>query len=580
MIVAATALVRFVVALRSPAPWIIPDELIYSELGRSFARSGHFEIRDVPIGAWSFGPLYPIVISPAYRLAGSASGAYAAVKGINSVLVALAAIPSYLLARRLLARGPALLAALLAVAVPSAVYASRIMTESLTYPLFLVAVLCMWRALEAPTIKRELAAVATIAAAALARPQMIALGGAFAAAVVALAALDVRRSRGRTGFSRGIRAYPVTAGAVVVAAVAATALRTASSSAASLHGFAAGRIDWAEAARLLVYHVANFDLYVGVVPLAAFVVLAGLVVADRGAPRSLVAFAVLTSATFLSLVLVAAIYLSAVSAPAAVSTHRVYDRYTFYAAPLFLIALLVWVRRGLPRPRRLAAVGALVALLLPATLPFADLLTGREWGTSSSNVALLPWAAARLFVGTHGLLVAAVLVFCGLLTLLFLRADPARPGAVLRIVALNLVTLALVAQHGDAVASRKALRMGTSDPGWIDRAVGPRADVVAIWSGAAARGTDGWYTIWENDLFNKSVGRIYGVRDLLPYDRPESRARVRGRALVDRHGRPLRAAYVLTDRRFPLAGRRVASDPATGMVLVEVDGRLRLTRAL
>jgi hypothetical protein len=187
-------------------------------------------------------------------------------------------------------------------------------------------------------------------------------------------------------------------------------------------------------------------------------------------------------------------------------------------------------------------------------------------------------AVAMLAAGVSLRTALWVAVVPGFLTLLFLRADRARPGAVVRIAAVNLVALGLVAQHGDAIASGKAVRLGTSDPGWIDRAVGPRADVVAIWSGTASRGTDGWYTIWENDVLNASVGRIYGVRDLLPYDRPESRARARGRLLVDRDGRPLRAAYVLVDRRFPLAGRRVASDPATGMVLVEVRGPLRLTR--
>ena len=45
-IVALSAAVRFTLARRMPAPWIMVDELIYSELAKSFAASGHFLVRD------------------------------------------------------------------------------------------------------------------------------------------------------------------------------------------------------------------------------------------------------------------------------------------------------------------------------------------------------------------------------------------------------------------------------------------------------------------------------------------------------------------------------------------------------
>ena len=73
------------------APFIMTDELIYSELGRSFAASGSFAIRDVPTSG--YGVLYPVLIAPAYALFDSLTDAYAAVKVINSLAMSLAAVP-------------------------------------------------------------------------------------------------------------------------------------------------------------------------------------------------------------------------------------------------------------------------------------------------------------------------------------------------------------------------------------------------------------------------------------------------------------------------------------------------------
>jgi hypothetical protein len=46
-IVVVSAAVRFWLGRRMVAPWIMVDELIYSELAKSFAEHGRFLIRDV-----------------------------------------------------------------------------------------------------------------------------------------------------------------------------------------------------------------------------------------------------------------------------------------------------------------------------------------------------------------------------------------------------------------------------------------------------------------------------------------------------------------------------------------------------
>ena len=95
-IVVVSTGVRYALARRVVAPWIMVDEIIYSDLARSFASTGHFLIRGQSTAAYGF--VYPLLIAPAFRLFASMPSAYLAAKAINSVLMSLAAIPAYLLA--------------------------------------------------------------------------------------------------------------------------------------------------------------------------------------------------------------------------------------------------------------------------------------------------------------------------------------------------------------------------------------------------------------------------------------------------------------------------------------------------
>ena len=97
-IVAGSAVFRALLARGMPGPFIFVDELIYSELAKSFASGGHFLVRDVPTSG--YGIVYPALISPAYGLFDDLPLSYAAVKTINSLAMSLAAVPAYLLARQ------------------------------------------------------------------------------------------------------------------------------------------------------------------------------------------------------------------------------------------------------------------------------------------------------------------------------------------------------------------------------------------------------------------------------------------------------------------------------------------------
>ena len=139
-IVLASFALRAWLAREMLGPFIMVDELIYSELGRSIASGDGFRVRDVPAGGFSL--VYPILISPAYALFDSLPDAYGAVKTLNALYMSLAAVPAYLLARRVLAPPLSLFAAVLAVALPSLVYTGTVMTENAFYPLFLTGRCC------------------------------------------------------------------------------------------------------------------------------------------------------------------------------------------------------------------------------------------------------------------------------------------------------------------------------------------------------------------------------------------------------------------------------------------------------
>jgi len=119
-IVAASTLVRAAVGLTVPSVWILPDEIVYSELAKSIAEGGRPSIRGVPVFGW--GEVYPTLIAPAWALVSDPVRAYHVALAINALVMSLAAVPAYLLARMFVSRRAALLVALFTVLVPSMTY--------------------------------------------------------------------------------------------------------------------------------------------------------------------------------------------------------------------------------------------------------------------------------------------------------------------------------------------------------------------------------------------------------------------------------------------------------------------------
>jgi Dolichyl-phosphate-mannose-protein mannosyltransferase len=539
-IVAASIALRLVLDRRMVAPWIMVDELIYSELAKSVAAHGSFLIRGEP--AHGFGFLYPILIAPAFRI-GSVPTAYGVAKAIDTVIMSLAAIPAYLLARRLMRPGLALLAALLTVAVPSMVYTGTLMTENAFYPLFLGAALALVLVLERPTWWRIAVLLALTLLAFLTRAQAVALAPAILTAPLLL-------GRSRLREFRGLYALVVAGGVLVVLFEAARgrtplAVLGAYRVTTSAHYSAGGILKW------LLYHVGELDLYVGVAPFAAFIFL--LATRERRSP-----FLAATASLTAWLVLEVAVF-------AATQSQRIEERNMFFVAPFFFIALCLWVERGLPRPRA-AALSAVIAAALVGVVPYDGLINGNA---TSDTLALIPlWTLQDTLISLDE--VGAFVLVGGIAVALLVLYVPARAAVALPLLVLALDGVALWAietnPHGGIHhASVGALYGGTAKPerDWIDRALGRDAHVAVIYDSR----TMDKFTVWTNEFFNRSLRGVYDVAGPTPGSLPETPVHVDPRT-----GRiaGIDAPYVLTSEALALDEKRVLADPVKGLAVYRV----------
>ena len=545
--------IRYAFTRQTVAPWIFVDELIYSELAKSFAAGGHFLVRDHATG--SYGYVYPILIAPAWAAFKAVPDAYAAAKGINALVMSLAAVPAYFIARRILGQWLSLAAAALAVAIPSMVYTSTLMTENAFYPIFLTFVLVLVVWLERPSVGNTLLLLGLVLLAYLTRQQAIALVPAILTAPLLVV--------GREALRRYALVYWIVLGAALLVVIEQLARgRSVFGILGAYQVASTSHYSVGEVTRWFLYHVSELDLSLGVLPFAALLVLAfGL----RGLGRPQKIFVAAAVSVSFWLVLEVAVFASEQS-------FRVEERNMFYVAPLFLIALLVWIDRGLPRGTVWATAAIILAAALPGALPYSRYI---GLNAISDTIALLPlgWLVEQgLGLDDVGLVVVFIAAAAGML-FLFVPHRYALVLPVLVLVYFAVSQAAIESKHHQQ--SLESLFGGISSPplhlDWIDRKVGSNTKVAAVWTGNTDK-----HTIWDNELFNRSVGTIYRTGEELPgglAQTPVTVSRATGDLLAG--GRPVRAQYVLADTSLALKGTVIGRDAPKRMVLYRVDGPLR-----
>jgi len=560
-IVTASVVFRAWLGSRMPAPFIFTDELQYQENARSLAAGNGFLVRDESYGIVSV--LYPLLLAPVYALFDSLPDAYAAARTVNAVVMSLAAVPAYFLARRVLSKPYSLLAALLAVCLPSLAYTGTLMSENLFYPVSLVVAWALVRALEEPTLARQLVLLGSCGVAGLVRVQALAF------LLAALTAPLLLRAVAR----RSLRPWlPLYGAAAALALLAVVGQLARGASLNELFGAYAvvgeGGYDAVDVLRFLFWHLAELDLYVGVFPLAALLLLTARWRAlDPPAQAFLAAAIALVSWTLVVVAAFASRFAGAIE-----------ERNMFVVAPLLLIALLVWVDRGATRPRLLALGAAAFAAVLPALIPYDRFL---QLKVRSDTLMIVPLWNVQDSVTLPRL--DDVVLGAGIAAAVLFVLVPRRFALVLPALVLAYYALAVqpihAGPHGMERAAAGALFDGIRAPSrdWIDRSVPAGAEVAALWTGLPHR-----FTVQQNEFFNRTVGPVYTLGGPMDGGFPEAAVKVDGASgeLRRSDGSVVRATYAFTDGSVALDGDPVARDERLGLTLYRTDGPLISTTSV
>ena len=578
MLLLASLGVRIWLAGRIVTPWIMIDELVYSEMAKSFASSGHFLVRGAPSDVVSVA--YPALISPAWWFH-PMSTTYALAKALNVVLMTAAAVPLFLWARRLVSPGWSVVAVALTLLLPSFVYTGTLMTENAFLPAFVLASFAFAAALERPTLVRQALAFAAILVAALVRLQGLVLVAVLPTAILLKVVFELRdapRPQPLRFVWVELRRYWVTgallaAGAVLYALREVASGRSLSSGLGSYQAVAHAGYSFGEVRHWVLLHAAELPLAAGVIPVCAFLLLLGLAFV-RGGTRneSERAFLAVTAAAVVWIVVEVATFASKFSL-------RIEERYMFFLAPLLFLAFVLWLDRGLPRPPVLAAVAAAIPAALFFVLPLGSLLNVSIY---SDTFGLIPFLRlSEKFPGgipevRHYLLVGGIAA--GLAFLLWPReayASLVLPTAVAVFLILSSYSVTRALHVYSLGLKQAAGTLGSRS--WIDQRIGSGGNAAYL-IGTTLEPSIESQVLWQNEFWNRSLRQVYGVNHsgLSLFSETLLRSEPNG-SLVDPAGKQVRAPFVVANLGFELDGRLIAAHPPLG--LYRTQGPLHLAAA-
>ena len=551
-------------------PRVHPDEHIYAGAGASLAEGEGLTLRG---GEYGLGPVYPALLAASLTIAGDRESAYHLYKVANGILFALAAIPIFLLARRLLSPWWSVGVAAASVAIPSSMYVSVVMTESTSYLAFSLATYAIVLALERPTVPRQLAVLGTVGLAYATRAQFAVLFVAYLTGLALVWAISPDREPLRGALRR---LWPSLA-ALGLGAIALLGSSVATgSSPVGAYGVLFRGYDPLDIARWGAYHLADLEVYLAVVPLAVSpIVVAALWRRSREGSTS--------SAAFLAAFLLlngGMLFVTAAFASTEFGFDRLHDRNIFYLAPLWLIALAIWLADGLPRPLVATAIGAVVAVALPLFLPFrhiagdvgVDVVPSALWARVRDQLdGVEPLSGRRVFALVVVLLVAAAV-------LLPRRYRWALPAVVLAGFAITSV----LAWERLIDAPENDVFAGGLERAWIDERVPADASITKLYlvSSDCPASALTWHGLYLSEFFNERVERAAYIDESVPDGLPVTRVDVReGGRLLTEAGAPLTAEYVYTQPGIELDGERVATGTAADLALWRVAGPVRVLGA-
>jgi hypothetical protein len=538
LVFVAAATYHFLQSRGHATPTVFNDELLYAKLSQAIAAGHGLEIRGEHF--YFPAPLAPLVQAPAWLL-GSMTDAYAAAKLLNAIVMSFAVFPAYWIARRVVRHSYALLTAVAAVASPALVYHAYLMSEALAYPVFLLAVAVLARAVARPSRWTAVAVPLTCAAAVATRVQFLVLPLAYLVAVAVCARGSYRR-----------HVLPAGATALFVAVVVGVPGALGQYGEATHLGYAPGEIaHWT----LTNAYLLPFSVGIAIVPGALFGLGYMLGRPRTAFERPIAALALTTGVLFVG----------QAALIGAGEASRPLERYLFYVTPLLFLAFFAYAERG--GPRRLAYAGTACASAVALSLVSLPGLTGTA-AFFFDSVTLSAFARASYLTGLEdaSLLYAAVPVALALLAC----ALPLRRRGVPELFALTAITLCVVSgafvySTDRLVTGFSARAFGSTTPNWLDRSdLGP-ARYLALPGSNEFFGTS--LESWNRDLRGVVV-----LATPAPDPFPSSVAQVARDGALEIGGEPVAAQTLVVNvsgSAIDLDGR-VVDRPRPGLVAYRI----------
>ena len=539
-----------------PTPWLFSDEIEYTQISRSIAETGEPARRGVAY--WGAG-LFPWLIAPFWWIDNIAH-AYTAVKTFNALVMAASVLPAYGLARTVMSRPYALIAAVGTGVIPAYIYSAMVMQEPIAYFTATLGFFAAARAIASPTRGRVAAAITVAVIAPFVRDELVLIP------LVLVAGAAVRWvcfGDGRRRLSEASWQWRAgcVVGAIVALVVGNAVLQRGAAQWATATAHPSVMIDqglWAWAA--LAIGIGVFPVVIG---LAMLVPGRSIVVTpDVEAFTAVLAVAVVGFTVYVA---VKGAYQAAVFEP------RVSERNLAYLSPLLFVALALFVATRVVRPWMLMLAAAFVGWCFSAIpLAIENGLAGDAPGLS-----ILAWLHSDYDLGRDGagrllytLVAASVLV--GLAPLLF----PRHRRAVLVIVATATVLALGWSGRGELAASRysndfsKLFVAGLPKPlDWVDRETGGQP---VVYLGQKIADPNG---VWSMEFWNRSVRKVWSLDGTAPGPGP-----VLTPNLVSPDGRLVSDPgflFSIADNGVTLGGTVVAEKGLLRLVRVDKPLRLR-----
>jgi hypothetical protein len=547
--VLAAALVRVAAALERATPSYFPDEVLYGQLARSIAETGRPGVVGGPAGLMTL--LQPLATAWTW-LPGDPELAYRLTQCMHAVVMALGAIPVFLLARHLrLTSRTSLLLAALTLASPELLYSGYVTADAIGFTLALWAVYAGVRMLALPSLGSQALFLAASGLATFARLQYVVFLPA-----AAVASILVERGSLRSA-ARQVPLVVALAFAGCLAVVAAPAV-LGRYTAVTEFRVSGGFAHWAWTTTVLLGLAAGVAVFPGAV--------AGTVAQIvRPTSTARLAYSALVGPLVITLVLLSALVSDETG------SERFFERYLVVAIPITAVAFTLWIDDGRPLvPLALAgaAAGAGFALFVPIST-----YTAGQGRADSPMLLAVGFLEEELDVGTASLVVSwAILIgaIVALASCVLRRATGA--------IALIFTLLVFVGEStGAHVAANESSARFLADalPGetdWVDAQAGD--DVVLLHTGESSQSASLAQLVW-----NRRITRIAGLgKSASPILGSSGRVAIAPDGTLELDGSPLvQPLLVATGGSRPWFADAKALHENGAFALVEPTSRMRLS---